>query len=404
MLACTTASPQKSNTMKCYWRTLSTLIPFAFLLSNCAAPEEAPPAIAKTASNIQVVDDPTSSAAQMREGAVAFVASLSEDEQKTAMFKLDDSDARTKWSNLPAIMYDRGGIRLGDLSDDQRRLLHDLMRASTSSQGYLKMSNLFWMEDILQVQARKRYEEEGGSDFFARLIESWNSDNYWVSIFGDPASDTNWGWLLTGHHLAASFTVVDDKVGFTPLFLGAEPYEVESGTFAGWRALSHEVERGFELLHALSEEQQGKAILNTEIPRDVLEGPGRKESLEKFEGIVANDLDADQKILLWHLIEEYVKNADHDAANLQLDKIKADGYEKLYFSWIGPIDDIKKRYYYRVHGPSILIEYIRERAVGGREGAANHVHTIVRDPSNDYGEDWLETHYEEHHSGPGGPR
>ena len=47
---------------------------------------------------------------------------------------------------------------------------------------------------------------------------------------------------------------------------------------------------------------------------------------------------------------------------------------------------------------AILIEYIRERGVGGDQGAANHIHSIVRDPSNDYGEDWLELHYQEHHS------
>ncbi|CAN0551178.1 unnamed protein product, partial [Laminaria digitata] len=187
-------------------------------------------------------------------------------------------------------------------------------------------------------------------------------------------------------------------VAFTPLLLGAEPYEVEKGTFAGWRALSHEVERGFELLHALSAEQQQQVVLNQEIPRDIFEGPGMKESLENFEGLVASELSDSQKKMLWHLIEEYVNNADHDAADVQIEKIQRDGYDKLYFSWIGPTDDISKRYYYRVHGPSILIEYIRERGVGGDQEAANHVHSIVRDPSNDYGEDWLEMHYKEHHN------
>jgi hypothetical protein len=204
--------------------------------------------------------------------------------------------------------------------------------------------------------------------------------------------------LITGHHLAASFTIVDDRVAFTPLFLGAEPYEVEKGRFAGWRALSHEVERGYELLQSLSEGQKQQAVLATEIPRDVLEGPGRKQSLKAFEGLAADALDENQKKLIWYLIQEYVENADHDAAEVQLEKIQRDGLDKLYFSWIGPTDDISKRYYYRVHGPSILIEYIRERGVGGDQGAANHVHSIVRDPSNDYGEDWLELHYQEHHN------
>ena len=56
----------------------------------------------------------------------------------------------------------------------------------------------------------------------------------------------------------------------------------------------------------------------------------------------------------------------------------------------------RQRHYYRVHGPSVLIEYTIERGVGG--DAANHVHSIVRDPGNDYGEDWLGHHYKESHN------
>ena len=113
-----------------------------------------------------------------------------------------------------------------------------------------------------------------------------------------------------------------------------------------------------------------------------------------------------QQTLLKFLIRECVANAVHDVAEVQMRKIKERGMENLNFSWIGPTDEISKRYYYRVHGPAILIEYIRERGVGGDQGAANHIHTIVRDPRNDYGEDWLELYYQEHHNqgGPRGPR
>ncbi len=369
--------------------------------------EEATVSLTSGANAQTAVAVPSGSAEQMKQASTTFLASLSPELRAEGMFALDDGDARTTWSNLPASMYERVGIRLGDLDDDQRRLFHDLMRASSSSQGYLKMSSLFWMEDILHEEAKVRFKDRLAAadedDFMVRLVDSWRSENYWASFFGDPATDASWGWMITGHHLAVSFTVVDNKVAFTPMFLGAEPYEVETGTFAGWRALSHEVERGFELLHALSADQQATVILDTDIPRDVLEGPGRKQSLETYQGLAGSAMNAHQQKLLNHLIEEYVRNADHDAAEQQLADIAADGMEQLYFSWIGPTDDITKRYYYRVHGPSILIEYIRERAVGGAEGAANHVHTIVRDPKNDYGEDWLQTHYEEHHSGPGGP-
>ena len=344
-----------------------------------------------------------SSAAQMTESAVALLNSFSPEIRTTASFALTDAQARAQWSNLPAAMVERGGVRVGDLSDAQRGLLHDLIRASTSSQGYQKIAGIMWLDDVLHEQSQERLAEHGDDEFFGRLVASWSSENYWVSFFGDPATDADWGYLLTGHHLAASFTVVGEQIAFTPTFMGAEPFQINAGPFAGWRALSHEVERGFELVQSLSQEQQARAVLSADIPRDVMEGPGRKAHLKQFQGIPASALTADQTTLLLQLVREYVANTDYDVAEAHLAKVEQDGADSLFFSWIGPTDDIKKRYYYRVHGPSILIEYIRERGVGS-EGGANHIHTMVRDPGNDYGEDWLQMHYEEHHAGGRGPQ
>jgi hypothetical protein len=160
--------------------------------------------------------------------------------------------------------------------------------------------------------------------------------------------------------------------------------------------LSHEAERGFDLVQAFDSSQRSRVVLSGDIPTDVLSGPGRKASLARYEGLKASDMSAEQQTLLWRLVEEYVADSDHDAAEAQLAKIRADGPGKLYFAWMGSVDDPTQRHYYRVHGPSVLIEYTIERGVGG--DAANHVHSIVRDPSNDYGEDWLGHHYKESHN------
>src|SRR5262249_42724682 len=95
-----------------------------------------------------------------------------------------------------------------------------------------------------------------------------------------------------------------------------------------------------------------------------------------------------QKRLLRALVDEFVRNADFDSAEAQLATIDAAGWDNLYFSWRGPIGE-GEFFYYRVHGPRVIIELAWE--------ARNHVHTIVRDPANDYGEDWLGKHYEEQH-------
>lgn len=330
---------------------------------------------------------------RMAHAAREFLDALSAQQRADAEFPFDADSQRTRWSNLPASMVERAGVRFGDLSDPQRRRFHDLLRASTSSQGYQKIVGVIRLDEVLHEDASAAVAR-GERRLPESLLESWTSANYWISFFGRPR-DPAWGWLVNGHHLAASFTVAGDRVAFTPLFLGAEPHEIESGLEAGWRVLANEGERGWLLLQALDEGQRSIAVLGGEIPGDVLTGPGRKGSLSEFSGIPASALDEAQRALLWQLVEEYAANADHGAADAQLAKVRADGLDALHFAWIGPGDDPSARYYYRVHGPSLLIEYIVEEGVGG--DAANHVHSIMRDPGNDYGEDWLGKHYEEHH-------
>jgi len=206
--------------------------------------------------DLTVIPSVSGSAAQMRNAVEAFMNALNEEHQAQASFDMDDVKTRTNWSNLPASMVERSGVRVGDLSDSQKILFHDLIRASSSSQGYQKISGIMFLDDILSEQ----------TGFMKRLIDSWKTDNYWISIFGKP-QDENWAWLLSGHHLGVTFSVVGDKVGFTPLFLGAEPYLVEEGQYAGWKVLSHEVERGFEMISSLNDEQKGIAVIHSDVPQ-----------------------------------------------------------------------------------------------------------------------------------------
>ena len=297
--------------------------------------------------------DAATSAVQMTEAAKGFIASL-ESEQRSLLLHDLDTDDRTTWSNLPIIMVRPTGILVGDMTDAQRAALHDLLRASTSSQGYAKLTGIMQLDDLL---------------------------------FGSPGNG-NWGWKIAGHHGAASFTVADGRVGFTPTFVGSSPMVVESGRYAGWGVLSHEGSRGIELMASLNGAQRKAALLVEEVPDDIFEGPGRRGSLETYAGLRTDELTVGQMQLLQALVSEYVRNSDFDAAEAQLALIGADDWENLYFSWSGPID-LNGEFYYRVHGPRILIEYNRQNP--------NHDHAIIRDPQNDYGEDWLALHYKEHH-------
>lgn len=323
----------------------------------------------------------------MATAARAFLEGLDSGQRTRVSFSNLGDPARTKWSNFPAGASPRPGISVGDLGNAQRVLLHRLLRASTSSQGYHKMTGAMRADDVL-------HDIEGGTALFGAA-------NYYVTVFGSP-HDANWAWMLTGHHMSAVFTVAGERTAFTPMFTGAQPFEIPSGVHAGWEALPHDADRAGELLASLSADQKRVVVIGAGAPGDVIAGPGRQASLATFQGIPAGKLGDGQQRLLWLVVQEFVRNAAADAAEAQLALVKRH-WSDTHFAWQGPAPDPASRFYFRVHGPRILIEYDVQEPV---TNAGGHVHAITRDPANDYGADWLGLHYQESNAmphGPGGP-
>jgi hypothetical protein len=331
----------------------------------------------------------TDAAWRMRDAATALLGSLDEPARKAISFPLD-AGQRTAWSNLPVALVPRIGVNVGALGTESRRRFHDLLRTSTSSQGYHKIAAIMRHDDLLRATELEYLQHNPPRPRAGRnAIESMGSANYWMAIFGEPVRGQSWGWLVTGHHLGATFTCVGGRIAAAPLFLGAQPLEDLTSPYAGFIVLSHEGLRGLDLVSSLHPEQARVAIQSTEpFFSDVLTGVGRRNSLSRYEGLPATDLDEAQKKLLLTLIHEYVHNADSDAAERHLDAIQQAGLNALHFSWRGPTGDPRSPFYYRVHGPRLIIEFAVQEL--------NHIHTIMRDPQNDYGADWLGQHYEEH--------
>ena len=329
------------------------------------------------------------SAWRMRDAATAFLESLDAAARKAVSFPLE-ADQRTSWSNLPVALVPRVGVNVGAIGLQSRRRLHDLLRASTSSQGYHKIAEIMRHDDLLRTEELEYLQHNPPRPRAGRnAIESMGSANYWIAMFGEPVGGKPWAWLLTGHHLGATFTCAGGRVAAAPLFLGAQPLEDLTGPYAGFTVLSHEGLRGLDLVSSLHPEQARVAVLSPEPAfSDVLTGVGRRDSLSRFEGLPAGDLDPPQQRLLHALVDEYVRNADFDAAERHLDAIQRAGLGQLHFSWRGPTNDIRSPFYYRIHGPRLIIEFAVQEP--------NHIHTIMRDPQNDYGMDWLGLHYEEH--------
>src|SRR5262249_58986999 len=139
-------------------------------------------------------------------------------------------------------------------------------------------------------------------------------------------------------------------------FLGAQPLEDLTGPYAGFTVLSHEGLRGLDLVGSLHPDQAKVAVVSTEpFFSDVLTGVGRRNSLGRFEGLPAGDLDASQKKLLLGLVEEYVRNADTDAAERHLEAIQRSGVDHLHFSWRGPAETFCRPLHDPKPGPPEII-------------------------------------------------
>lgn len=334
----------------------------------------------------------------MRAATLAFLASLDDAGRAAVQASLDDNARRTAWSNLPASMVPRSGSAVSQMNVAQRKALHAMLVSAFSSQGYLKTITSMWHEDILHemtlAAVAKLPDDDPNKQRGLAFAPNFDSGKFFVTVFGDPRG-ANWGWMMTGHHYAANFTVSDGKIAFTPLFLGANPQIVPEGRYAGWRLLQHEADRAFALLGALDPAQRKQAVVAEAVDNSVFVGKGQQDRMGAApRGITAASLDPVQRQLLLAVIDEYLGDASDEAAARQRAAIAKDGPDKLHFAWWGPTDDPKARYMFRVQGPSIIIDYVREATP---DGGFNHVHSIARDPRNDYGALWLEQHYKEAH-------
>jgi hypothetical protein len=306
--------------------------------------------------------------------ATAFLAALPTDGRRRAVFAFDDKE-RMNWHYVPRR---REGLAFKDMPAGARAAAHELLKASLSTAGYAKAVNVIRLEGVL-----RQLETLGG------LLR--DPDNYSVTVFGPPGSGAAWGWRLEGHHLSLNFTLVPGKpIAVTPAFLGANPAEVRSGPLAGLRALAREVDLARALAQGLDAGQRARLVIGAQSLGDIVSGPGRRERLTTPAGLAATDLTPAQREQLLRLVEEYARNMRADAADAEMRRIAEAGVERLHFAWAGALEP-GHAHYYRIHGPSVLIEY------DNTQNDANHVHSVWHDPARDFGADLLGAHYEHGH-------
>jgi hypothetical protein len=331
--------------------------------------------------------------------ATAFLESLGSDQRALAGQPFDEAKRRI-WSYGPNVLpftLRAEGVALKDMSAAQRITAHRLLECGLSSQGYQKTTAIMALDNILAQTDLYRSDDPDNQPPFG-------SSHYWLAVFGEPGGTEPWGWQYEGHHLTLNFTVVDNEILYAPTFMGADPAEVQDGDRAGWRILGSEVDKGLLLINSMTAKQRDQAILADEIPPNASTGrPGKGDALTDYEGLPVAQLDADQLLLFWSLVEEYVGNSNDVIARAHYAAIQADGAQNLYFAWMGPTT-AGSGIYYRIHGPSLLVEFVtaRNRQSSTLEPNPNHVHTIFRYPGKDFGDDPLQRHYANspHHQDP----
>ena len=295
-------------------------------------------------------------------GAVEALYDLLDEAQRAAVGHDLDASVRRNWSNLPAgvLDFDRNGIRLGDLTDEQRAAVFDVLQASLSAEGFDRVLQIVRADEML---ARTSY--------LIGRFSGWTEDNYWFAVFGTPSASEVWAWQFGGHHLAVNVTVHGDRMFLTPTFLGVEPatYEDKGATFAPMRP---ELDRGLALMAALDPAHRDAAT--------VYAGAGRDDVLPALEGAVTGEWPPEQQQMLLDLVAGWVGLLPGAAAEARLDEIAAD-LDETRFAWNGPTDG-SGTIYYRVQGPRLLVEFSTQGDVGDTSG---HFHSIYRDPTNEYG-------------------
>ena len=133
--------------------------------------------------------------------------------------KLSFTDtARIQWNNLPVGLRSRAGASIGNMTDEQRILLHRILSVSLSSQGYLKATGIMHLDDLLDRYADSMFYRKEVNDTTYKFLKDllWSHKNYYFAFFGNP-NDAVWGFKLEGHHLSVNFTFVNGRMSAAPL-------------------------------------------------------------------------------------------------------------------------------------------------------------------------------------------
>jgi hypothetical protein len=325
-------------------------------------------------SALQRAAPATDATARAVAAADAYLATLDPAQRKKANIDLNEK-TRTVWSNLPTGMAmqvgatERNGIKLGDMTPAQEKAALALVAATLSADGFQKAMAIVDADQVLET--RSAPTRKGGSQTrFGRA-------EYYVAILGKASTTDPWMLQFGGHHLAINVTFAGRQNVLTPTHTGTQPasYSVDGRTV---RPLGDENDKAFALVNALNADQQKQAILGVEV-RNLVLGPGTDGKTIAPEGVRVSTFTPAQRTMLVDLVREWTGILDDEAAAAKIKEIES-GLADTYFAWAGPTTNGQGAYF-RIQGPAVFIEYAPQ---GPAANNTDHIHTIYRDPTNDY--------------------
>lgn len=358
---------------------------------------------------------------RMGEAASDFLASLATDQRAKAVFDFVDEEERTGWYYTPT---ERRGLPLVEMDRRQQRLAHTLVATGLSRAGYVTASTIMGLETTLDALEGWRWPGRGRDPAL-----------YHVSIFGEISPKEPWGWRFEGHHISLNYTIVEGRIiAPTPTFFGANPAEAGLGAVGTLRPLAGVEDLARELLRTLSEEQRLAVVISPAAPSDIVTGnrpkveegalplpseilrglPFTDAGRERFErrqkelglteqyldalrfssapkGLPASTMNAAQHEVLTALIRQYIDRMPEEIAEIEIEKLRRHGFEGVHFAWAGGLER-RQPNYYRLQAPRFLVEY------DNTQNDANHIHSVWRDPINDFGANLLARHYARSHN------
>src|SRR5262245_56305 len=155
-----------------------------------------------------------------------FLDGLEPDKRKAASFAWNGSEWRS-WNYFGVGGYIKPGLRLEQMSADQKAAAWNLLATIWSPRGLEKTRNVMTLQDALAASGNGTGQR--------------SSERFSFSVFGTPAETGAWGFRLEGHHLTQSISVRDNRIAsVTPSSFSALPNRITSGKHAGLITLKDE--------------------------------------------------------------------------------------------------------------------------------------------------------------------